>query len=199
MPNELTSALTTLCKYVMDNVTVDHFAISKTLHKYGYVERKWGNRFYRALSHTDEYAGDVSLGEYVAYLRKHPHFEKGDAEGFCDNIHNTIDYIGGCIHINNYYNGVWLHHTEDTPFNDLKSIWVVYEVTAPTEAILWSMDALKDFIPKLDEEQAKLVKYFLEHYGHDHEIVIDTNHVTIIDVHLYDSTEHELEYNREYR
>ncbi len=204
--DDLSDVLMAVSSHVMDNSLVDHHKISKALHEAGYVEARWGSRFYRGIAHIVNngdklYGGQImveptnqTLKAFIKDLRRNPKFTIGGAESFCDNIHAAMDFIGGTIHLKDYDHRSWPTHRPTTKVYKVKEIWVVYEVEAH-DAVLWSMEGLKMFRHKLTAEQKAIIDNFLEHYGHDDEIILDTNKVKVLDVHLYDSTEHEIEYN----
>lgn len=193
--DELMSAIADLSDFVMQNSRIDHHAVSKVLHEHGYREVKHGTRFFRAIYHESPKEG--TLRKAAAALRKNPRFDlKPGGESFCDSLFGAFNYVGSSIHISQYDGRTWPTHRPTTKAETVSSFWVVYEVEVSPENILWSMEGLRKLAPHLNERYRKVIKYFDSHYGYQDEIIIESMDAKIIDVHLYDSTMDEEEYNR---
>lgn len=192
--SDLTQALDHLYEFINHNTPVDHHSIAKTLRENGYVEPMWGKRFFRAIAHAIQ-AGDArTIEDVYLELKAHPAMRLGGAQSFTDNLEDALQFIGGTIHLAHYDGKKWLEHQPHQPV-PISGVWVVYEVTANPDAILWSTAGLR-IMARSQPEIADKIKDILEEYGYQQEIVLETSAVRITDVHLYDSEDDEEEYTR---
>lgn len=191
--SDLALALDHLDEYINQNIEVDHHAISAALHRNGYVEPKWGDVFFRAISHPIK-AGDAStVADYFAKLKAQPALRLGGAQSFCDNLADALQFVTGSIHIAHYDHRKWVEHQPHHVVSPITGVWAVYAVTAPATAVLWSTKGLR-MMAKSNPEIASRITQILEEYGYQQEICLDTKSARVIDLHLYDSADDEDEY-----
>lgn len=188
-----------LHKYVMDNCQLDQQKVSSALVDLGYREVVKASHFFRGLYHTPEQTETIE--QFFTRHRDGDLLRMDCPQGCCERLGQAMDYIGGTIHLTRYLDGVWPEHRPETilnPENTPQAVYIVYEVTAPQGAILWSMEGLKDFA-KLYTHDASIepLREALDVYGHDHEIMLDFSEATLVNTYLYDSEQHEIEYNRD--
>jgi hypothetical protein len=194
--SDLAMVLVHLDEYINQNTPVDHYVIAAVLRRNGYVEPMWGNRFFRALSHPVTAGDGSTVADYFAKLKADLPMRLGGAESFCDNLEDALQFVGGTIHLAHYDHRKWIEHQPHHVVNSTTGVWAVYEVAAPATSVLWSTKGLR-IMAHSQPELADRIEAILEEYGYQQEICLDTNHARIVDVHLYDSADHEEEYNED--
>lgn len=191
--SDLAIALDHLDDYINNNSRVDHHAIAATLRRSGYVEPKWGTKFFRALNHPAKAAEGSTVEDYFEMLKAQPAMRLANAESFCDNLEDALQFVSGTIHLA-HYDDKWVEHQPHHVVDSVVGLWVVYEVTAPAASVLWSTKGLRN-MAKSHPDVAPRIAAILEEYGYQNEICLDTKSARIVDLHLYDSEEDEDEYN----
>jgi hypothetical protein len=187
-------AMARLGAYIRDNATEDLRAISEVFHSHGYRETVQGGRFFRVIFHdvTEADRGLGSLSALHERLKQEVRFEmtggRRKGEGFCRTLALAERFVEQTLHTS----GRTPDHYPGADPASLDQVIVIYEVTAPSSAILLSMEGVQRFLKQTPPTGAwKALNYALndmwDGYGHDDEVIIDTTQVEIIDVHLYDT------------
>lgn len=194
--------LSELAAYIMHLQYPDFHAIHASLVLSGYAEPITQTTFFRALSHIPKANNGETLGDLYQKAKNGSLFDMGRIQSFTVSLEKAIEFIGGQIHTNNGGTN-WPVHRLNSPAKSVTNMFLVYEMTAPCDAIMFSMQGLRKFVENLDGSGAEelrdaLSDYFGGGYGSDEEVWLDTSMMKIADVHFYDSESHEEEYPDRY-
>lgn len=196
-PDErLMQALAQLNAYINENTPVDHRAIAATLREYGYNEDDTDlntNTFYRAMYHEIPPNSPGTIGDFYKKVSDGSLLDMSRPMATCGSLEEVNEFLHGSVY-NSGDGETWPSHREDTPLADLHQVWIIYEIASDKRNILWSMDGLRCLAMDYEELYRPIVKMLAE-YGSDNEVMLDPKGGRVISTILYDSTEHEEQFD----
>lgn len=190
----LDATLQRIADYILHNAPNEHMREdAATLHAHGYAEVVTQTTFFRALSHdiTDQdRARFETIGALFKAIRAEPRMLMNqEPQGFTTSLESALEFVHG----NEYYTHHQPHYDRLPLTERAHSIWVVYEVQAPRESILFSMrglDRLLDTLPPSTATKALHTALHDVQFGYlsDDEVVLDFGpQCRIVGLSLYDS------------
>lgn len=192
-PNELDATLNDIANYIIHLEDINFKNAHRILVKHGYKEIVPAGTYFRALSHEiteQDRARFKTMKDMLPSLQREIRMDIKGPEGFTTSLENAAHFAMGNMF---YQYDNWENSPQYQPsknISDIKSIWLIYEVVAPQNSILFSMKGLNAFLKTVPNGPGKAallvaINDIWDGYPGDDEVIIDTRGISVRQVHIH--------------